>query len=239
MRLVDTTPALQLLHHLCHPSILGVHMHLPLTRALRVSACLLAALFCAREAASAPISIGVLAYDEFIPGETTTISLLNLTGDPLLGGSSLGPDFPVVTNLVLTNAVLTLQDHSGAQTSLILGDIAPGPLLDSNGEPLFELQFPSATQWVSAQFNASFAGPTLLLDDGRTFLPFELALTTTLLPGAGEFLTPGDLVTIDIDGVFAVPEPPPSTPVPEPSTAALLLTGVVLAVRRRRDPMRS
>jgi hypothetical protein len=209
---------------------------------MRACLAIFAGLFCAQNATGAPISIGTLAFDELIPGATSVFSISNYTGDPASVGFALPPDFPSLTPVTFTNASLVLVADGGIVTTLDLGDIGPGPLLSTTGDPLLMLQFPVSAALLSARFTATIAtgslalagaSGSLALAGGDTFEPATLSILAELLPGLDPFLVPGAaMTTIDVDGTRVAA-------VPEPMTATLLLIGGGLAVRRvRRRRMR-
>ena len=198
---------------------------------MRACLAIFAGLFWAQNATAAPISIGTLAYDELIPGATSVFSISNFTGDPASGGFALPPDFPSLTAVTFTNASLKIVADGGVETILDLGDIGPGPLLSSTGDPLPILQFPVSVALLSARFTATIAAGPLALDGGDTFTPSALTIFAELLPDIDPFLVPGAaFATIDVDGTR-------TAAVPEPVTATLLLLGLGAVgrhVRRRR-----
>jgi MprA protease rhombosortase-interaction domain-containing protein len=192
-------------------------------KAFTRSACLVmvTALVCAASANAAPVAIGTLSYDELIAGATNAFNINNFTG-----AFALSPDFPVLTPLSFSNAALHIVEEGGAELDVALGDIAPGPLLDS-GNPLFALQFASTTGFLSVRLTATLLVSSWLLDDGTTFTPSTLSLIADLLPSNGQALAPGDFATIAIESA-------PVATVPEPATATLLLVAGAAAFLRRR-----
>lgn len=195
-----------------------------------VRACLvmLLALVLASRATAMPISIGTLTYDEFIPGATTAFNITDLTGV-----FALAPDFPVSTEVTFHGALLHLVEEGGAESDVPLGDVSPGPLLDS-GNPLFALQFPSGVGFVSAQFTATLAVSSFLLVGGDTFLPSASSIVANLVPSSGHLLAPGDVAPIDVEG-----ERVPGPTVPEPAAAMLLIVASAAVFMRRRARSRA
>src|ERR1700722_7937108 len=93
-------------------------------------------------AAASPIAGGFLSFDVFIPAGsgpgTNSFDMFNLTG------SSYGPlagSIYIATSVTLDDAVLTVFPSSGSPQIFDLGDVGPGELLDSEGDPV--VQFPS------------------------------------------------------------------------------------------------
>jgi MprA protease rhombosortase-interaction domain-containing protein len=187
------------------------------------SVCLaiVAVLACAVSANAAPVAIGTLSYDEFIPGATNAFNINNFTD-----AFALPPDFPVLTALTFSGAALHVVEEDGSEFDVALGDIAPGPLLDS-GNPLFSLQFASTTGFLSVRLTATLLVSSWLLDDGTTFTPSTLNLIADLFPSNGQVLAAGDFTTISIDS-------DPVATVPEPATATLILVAGAAAFIRRR-----
>lgn len=191
--------------------------------ALIRSACLaiVTALVCAASANAAPVTIGTLSFDEFIPGATHAFNINNFTGD-----FALPSDFPVMTALTFSGAALHVVEEGGSEFDVALGDIAPGPLLDS-GNPLFALQFASTTSFLSVRLTATLLVSSWLLDDGTMFTPSTLSLVADLFPSNGQVLAPGDFALIAVESA-------PVSTVPEPATATLLLVAGAAAFVRRR-----
>ena len=168
------------------------------------------------------IAIGTLSFDQFIPGSgnspgVNAINMWNLTGDPGTGGFSLPPDFPVSTFLTFDSSQLVLQGSMGL-TTITLGSVVPGPLLDSGGNPL--LQFPDTDTFQSISFTAVLSQTSLLLSDGShvTVLP---SISLVLSHSDGSNLLPG----VD-QGVIV------ANSVPEPQTLLIFGAGVVFLARR-------
>jgi hypothetical protein len=169
-----------------------------------------------------PMAIGFLSFDVFITGEESpganVFTIANLTGDPLLDGFALPPDFPVFSSLTLLSGTLTLTG-SGDPIVLSLGDLGPGFFNSAT--------FSETDLFSSAVFSATLDQSSFSLDGGGAFIPSSLTVTATLLPTDGSYLTPGvDFVVISVPGN-------PST-LPEPSTLLLLGTGLVALVKVRR-----
>ena len=181
-----------------------------------------------RTASADVISVGAFGFDELIPGATNVFSITNLTGDAASGGFSLPPDFPVISSLTFTDALLHLVDAGGIVTDLALGAIDAGPLLAANGDPLFALQFAASTAFVSARLTATLLAVPFTLADGELFLPDSSALVVDLLASAGPYLTTGSFATIDIAGSRS------PAPVPEPATVGLFLSGALVGAARLR-----
>jgi MprA protease rhombosortase-interaction domain-containing protein len=182
---------------------------------------IVATLVCAASANAAPVAIGTLSYDEFIPGATNAFNINNFTE-----AFALPSDFPVVTALTFSGAALHVVEEGGSEFDVTLGAIAPGALLES-GNPLFALQFASTTSFLSVRLTATFLVASWLLDDGTTFTPSTLSLIVDLLPSNGQMLAPGDFATITVDSA-------PVSTVPEPATATLLIVAGAAAFIRRR-----
>src|SRR5437879_5593489 len=77
----------------------------------------------------ATINIGLISFDVLIPAGPGTpgvnvLDISNFTGDPLLGGFALPPDFPAFSSLKFLNAKATFM--GGSTLVVNLGDIAPG-----------------------------------------------------------------------------------------------------------------
>jgi hypothetical protein len=176
----------------------------------------------ATDAAATTIAVGVLSYDEFTQGGTAAINLANLTGDPLSGGFSLAPAFPVISSVLFATMTLTVTDDQGTDTILDLGDLAPGLFLDGDGFPPTLVQFPLAASIASVRLAASISVGPWLLDDGSQFTPLSAQIEAELLPSAGAALGLGDFTVLTVDGVVE------ATPVPEPSTLAPLLVATAI-----------
>jgi hypothetical protein len=181
-----------------------------------------------------PIAIGLISFDVFIPASTSppvqginAFDIFNFTG-PTFGGF-LGSPY-ASDPLTLVNASLTVTPDNGSAQAFNLGNIGPGELLDTNGNPL--VQFPAVDNFNSAIFSATLSPAVFKLSDGSTFDASAL-ISADLTPTSGSFLQAGvDLVVIDAQ---LLQEPP----VPEPSTVALLGTALAgmfwVFVRKRRN----
>ena len=153
-------------------------------------------------AISGPANIGVLSFDQ-LGGGINAFSILNLTGDPGLGGQALPPDFPVFTTLMLLNSDLTVFVGGNSQT-IALGDIGPG----SFSTPA--LQFADTTQFDSVTLNATLSSMDLVLADASLLTADSTMLSVVLLPSSGSFLSPGNdlaVITVSEGAGTAIPEP--------------------------------
>jgi hypothetical protein len=182
---------------------------------------------------AAAVPVGTLSFELEIPREdpvpgTNHVLLTNLTGAEALPG-----DFPVLTGLVFQDSVLTLVSAAGASTSIDLGDVGPGFLLDGlTGLPPDALRFPDTESFASMSFTATLSAASFQLAGGATFVADSTTLSATLLPSSGASLLAGDLAVLDVAGRTI-------QSVPEPSTLLLLAGGLgvaALAGRRRRGP---
>jgi hypothetical protein len=174
------------------------------------------------------ISLGLVSFDTFIPGPggTTAFSILNLTGDPAIGGFALPPDFPVVTPLTFDAPLLTWTGASGGSFDFGSVGIAPGSL-----DPAPQIQFPDTTPFLSATFTATLSTGLFELADGRFFQALSPAITASLLNLDAGVLMPGDFAVLSVDAT----EVPSATPVPEPASVTLVATGLAVCgfLRRR------
>lgn len=174
-----------------------------------------------------PVNVGVLSFDEFIPGASSPgINAFNLAN--FTGNFSLDPDFPSISPITLLNSSLTLFPVSSAPSVINFGDLGPGFLLDPSFNPF--VQVPGDTAFTSVLFTASVASTPIQLADGRFVVPTATAVSLSLSPISGSRLTPGDFATITLD-VADVP-----AVVPEPSFGVVLafLTAALLLVARRK-----
>ncbi len=179
------------------------------------------------------IDIGVLSFDPFIPGgdDSPGINAFNIAN--FTGAFSLPPDFPVADSLTFQGATLTLFPSGQSSQVIPLGDVGPGFLFDINGNPL--VQVPGDQLFTGAEFTATLSTLQFVLADGSVFKAHSLFIDAILSPSNGSTLSAGDdQALITVSGSVA------SAPVPEPSGALLLLTGVlfclVLGFRRKRLP---
>ncbi|MFI5305589.1 MAG: PEP-CTERM sorting domain-containing protein [Nitrospiria bacterium] len=168
------------------------------------------------------IPVGVVSFDNFIPADPTSaipgVNAFNLNN--LTGPSGLPPDFPVTDSLIFDNSNLVVTFADGSTQSISLGDIGPGLLSDSSGNPLFNLQFADTTNFMSASFTAILNEASFLLADGSTFNANSTAVIATILPSTGAYLSAGvDYAVIDVA--------PAASPVPEPSTLILMAIGLM------------
>jgi hypothetical protein len=177
------------------------------------------------------INLGIINFDVLTPAGAgpgvSVFNILNLTGDPLLSGFALPPDFPVITSLILLGGTLTLED-GGPSIVVDLGAIDPGPY-----PPIGSLQFPDTIAFTSAILSATLNQTSLLLADGTTFVADSPSVLATILPSGSSLAGGSDFAVISITGSIA------STQVPEAATAmstmaALGLLQVISRPRRIR-----
>lgn len=172
-----------------------------------------------------PVQIGNLVYETTLSGNHV-FRILNLTGDPALGGLAsplpgIGdppPDFPVYTPVTFQNASVTavvqdLLDLMAAPQPITFPpvDFLPG-VYDSNDpgvyafdarefDPLLEgLTLIELSFTVDPQLLTLYDGTVWTVDIGN--LPLQVILS----PGF-TYLQPGDLIPIFVDLTQAVPEP--------------------------------
>lgn len=172
-------------------------------------------------AVAGDIAIGFFSFDVLIPAGAgpgvNAFDVYNLTG-PVFG-PSIGSPY-AADSLTLDNATLTVNLQGGSSQLIDLGDIGPGELLDSSGNPV--VQFPSTAEFISASLTATLSATTFQLSDGSTFNALP-SISVDLIPSLGPLLAPG----VDFSPIFAEPA---STATPEPSTAKLLgygLAGII------------
>jgi len=163
------------------------------------------------------INVGGLSYDTFItaggssPG-VFAFNIANLTGD-----YGLPPYFPVTDSLTFGSAILTLTFNDLSQDVIDLGDIAPGFLLDGNGNPI--VQVPGDEVFDSAELTATLSPLSVMLTDGTEFTADSSSIDILLLPSVGSNLTVDvDSTTIDVTGTVTVATP-------EPASGVLVLAG--------------
>lgn len=136
------------------------------------------------------VTIGLLSFDVFIPSSgaaagINSFDVFNLTGPSY--GPAVGPPY-ASDPLTFDSASLTLNFSSGSSESISLGDISPGELLDSSGNPI--VQFPSTDDFSSAVFTATLTPTTFTLSDGTTFAASG-DITADLTPSSGSALVAG------------------------------------------------
>ena len=154
-----------------------------------------------------PIPIGLLTFDLFTPSANGSPGVNAFNISNLTGTFDLPPDFPAATALTLLNATLTVDPSGGAPQDIFLGDIQPGQLLDSGGNPLPVLQFPDTINFTSAGLVATLSPATFMLSDGSTFVG-GATIALTLSPSSGPVLVAGtDSALIAAQPAAGVPEP--------------------------------
>jgi hypothetical protein len=181
------------------------------------------------QAAAAPI--GIVSFDELIAGPdgVNAFNVSNLTG-----AFALPLDFPVVETIGFIDATLTLTRTDGTSAIVALGDVAPGPLLDTFGFPLATLMFADSQTFAAATFQATVSQLTLLLADGTTLAADSSLITASLVPLAGDTLSVGDFALIEV----TPRDDPPPTAVSEAPSLLLFATGLLLWRAVSRSPHR-
>jgi MYXO-CTERM domain-containing protein len=178
-------------------------------------------------AQASTVNVGALSYDTFIPAGNGSPGVFAFNLANLTSAFSLPPDFPVTDSLTFGSATLTLTLSNLSQDVIDLGDIAPGFLLDGNGNPI--VQVPGDEVFDSAEFTATLSPLTFALYDGTEFTAASSSIDILLLPSMGSTLTVDvDNTTISLTGT--VP-----TATPEPASGVLVVAGLFgLAWRIRR-----
>jgi hypothetical protein len=177
-------------------------------------------------APASTILLGSLSYDTFIPASgdgspgVNAFDIANLTG-----AFSLPEDFPVADDLTFQSAMLTLTLADMSQQTFDLGDIAPGFLLDGDGNPL--VQVSSDGNFISAEFTANLSSLSFTLFDGTPVTAGSSVLHALLTPSNGQTLVAdADFSPISTSNTAAT--------TPEPGSILLLTGGLVVLLRRRR-----
>ena len=137
--------------------------------------------------ARSEVVVGILSFDIFIPAGNDSpgidaFNVFNFTGPA--DGPAVGSPY-VADNLILDNVVLTAFLSGGSWQTFDLGNIGPGELLDSGGNPI--VQFPGSTQFTSATLTARLSQTTFRLSDGSTFTASP-SISTGLTPSSGGLL---------------------------------------------------
>jgi hypothetical protein len=164
------------------------------------------------------IPVGLLSFDEFIPASGSaaginSFDIFDFTGPSY--GPTVGPPF-ASESLTFEGVKLTVSFSGGSSQSFDLGDIGPGELLDSSGNPI--IQFPSTDDFSSAILTATLSPTTFTLSNETKFIGSG-PISVDLRPSSGSTLSAGrDFATIDSEETQV-------TPVPESST----LVNLVLA----------
>jgi len=178
-------------------------------------------------AARAEVIVGILSFDVFIPAGANspgidTFDIFNFTGPAYgpLAGSPYVPD-----SVTLDNVILTAFFMGGAWQTFDLGNLDPGQLLDSGGNPV--VQFPGSAQFTSATLTATLSQTSFTLSDGSTFTASP-SISVDLAPSSGGLLVAG----VDFAPIYAEPS---GGAAPEPGTLVLLPLGLmaVAALKRR------
>lgn len=198
--------------------------------ALRAAA--LAVLCTAAPAAAAPITVvvGTFSFDQLIPADgtapgTTDFGVWNLTGTGVdIDGTGI-----VLPSLTFSDVTATLFDGTeSTPLTLTLGDVAPGPLVDSTGFTPAFLQFADTQPFASATLTGHIAAFTATLVDGSIFVAPDSLFVASLAPLDGQLLVAGrDVVSVAISGDLT------ASNVPEPGTLVLLAAGLAAGASRR------
>ena len=178
------------------------------------------------------IPVGLLSFDVFISANGTpginAFDIFNFTGSNF--GPAVGPPY-AADPLTFDNATLTVNSQSGSSV-INLGNIGPGELLDSSGNPI--IQFPSVENFTSALFTATLSSTNFALSDGTTFTASG-SISVDLLPSSGSSLQPG----VDFAVINAEPAP---VAMPESNTVVDLFVGTaaigVFAILTRKQRSR-
>lgn len=177
-------------------------------------------------APASTILLGSLSYDTFIPASgdgspgVNAFDIANLTG-----AFNLPEDFPVADDLTFQSAMLTLTLADMSQQIFDLGDIAPGFLLDNDGNPVVQVR--SDKNFISAEFTASLSSLSFTLFDGTPVTAGSSVLHALLTPSSGQTLiADADFSLISTSSAAAT--------TPEPGSILLFIGGLVALARRRR-----
>jgi hypothetical protein len=172
------------------------------------------------------VSLGALSYDTFIPPSTGSPGVDAFNVANLTGSFSLPADFPVIDDLTFQGTMLFLNPVGLAQEVFSLGDIGPGFLQDSGGNPV--VQVPSTLVFTSAELKATLSAAMFTLADGTSFAPASTSIDVLLLPSSGSSLTADvDQITLDVSSA-------PVSTTPEPASGCLTLLVLPWLLRRRR-----
>ena len=182
----------------------------------RIVVMLASALFASTVARASEIPIGLVSFDVFIPASGTpgvnAFDIFDFTG-PIFG-PAVGPPY-AADSLTFQNATLIVFFQDGSSQAINLGNIGPGELLDSNGNPV--VQFPSTDNFTSAV--ATLSPTSFMLSDGSAFRA-SASISADLLPSSGSLLVAGT--------DFAIVNAEPVAVIPEPANWVLLSTGWLL-----------
>jgi hypothetical protein len=176
-------------------------------------ACFMAAALVAftRPAAASTITVGLISFDEVVPGAPGTpgingFTIYNFTGSNSQPGT---PD----SSISFLNTSITWD--SGANTDVV-GTVDPGSVQFPS------LQFPDSQLITDALFQATLSTTTFTIS-GQTYLAASDAVTVDLLPSTPPDLQAGvDFALIDIEAS------PTVTATPEPGSVWLLFGSLAL-----------
>lgn len=186
---------------------------------LRTLAALIVVGSVSNTASAATIKIGVLSFDDL--GGTQTFDITNLTG-----ANAFAPDYPVLTPLTIVVTGLSAAKNGGGTLNLtgsaFTTDAAGNVNCTAAGDASTGGCNFAAYDLLSATLTGTLSPITGLagLPAGATGI--LAAFTATILPSAGNVLTPGDFV--DIEATLVTGTGP--VPVPEPSTLMLMQFGI-------------
>lgn len=175
------------------------------------------------------VPIGVLSLDVFIPASGTpgvnALDIFNYTGPTY--GPALGSPY-VSSSVTLDNLSLTVFFLGGGSQTFTPGNLNPGELVDSMGNPV--IQFSSTTNITSALLTATLSSTTLTLSNGSAFNALP-PISVDLTPSSGSTLSAGlDLVLIEAESSTTASSP-------EPASLGLSILGLVLIVRSRKHSL--
>ena len=179
---------------------------------IRFVVLVVACMICVGTARADFISIGILSFDQVIPGSPGSPGVNQFTAFNASGSGVFIPG--ALDSLTFSSATLTLTGSGGTQV-INLADILAG------GSGTSSL-FPDTDTFSEALFQGTLSNPTFNIDGGFVFTANSNSVSADLLaPPATELEAGTDLTTIDIEGTISQPV----TTVPEPAT----LTFIALA----------